>query len=115
MACRLKDTRLVIRIWSEAEFKDKTGASRAPSRRSRQAVRLRLPRLLKSKPSLPPIVAADLRMLGPVHACTCGCTVFVIFAQFDNYDISWWGLDAECSNCGNLVKVPCPVDNPDNV
>lgn len=25
-ACRLKDTRLIIKIWSEAEFKDKTGA-----------------------------------------------------------------------------------------
>ena len=72
----------------------------------------RLLRLLKYSTPLPPIQAANLRNLGPVHACCCGSTVFNIFAQFQDYEISWWGLDGSCANCGNLVKVPCPVDDP---
>ena len=73
---------------------------------------LRLLRLLKTE-SLPPIVAADLRTLGPTHACSCGCTVFSTFVQFEDYDISWWALDVQCANCGNLLKAPCPVDKPE--
>ena len=88
------------------EFKT-TGRSMRPTTTT---MMLRLLRLLKYKQMLPPIVAADLRTLGPVHACSCGCTVFNIYAQFDNYEISWWALDGQCASCGNLVKVPCPVD-----
>jgi hypothetical protein len=79
-----------------------------------QRMWFRLLRLLKYSTPLPPITAADLRSLGPVHACSCGCTVFNVFAQFDDYDIAWWGLDATCANCGNLVRIPCPVDKEEN-
>ena len=73
-------------------------------------------RLLRlQKFNLPSIKAADLRSLGPVHACSCGSTVFNIFAQFEDYEICWWALDATCASCGNLVRVPCPVDNPDQI
>jgi hypothetical protein len=75
-----------------------------------QRMWFRLLRLLKFNDSLPPISAADLRTLGPTHACSCGSTVFSIFAQFEDYEIAWWALDGQCANCGNLVKVPCPVD-----
>lgn len=70
----------------------------------------RLLRLLKYSTPLPPIQAANLRTLGPVHACSCGSTVFNIFAQFEDYEIAWWGLDGSCANCGNLIKAPCPAD-----
>jgi hypothetical protein len=74
----------------------------------------RLLRLLKYSTPLPPIQAANLRTLGPVHVCSCGSTVFSIFAQFEDYEIAWWGLDGSCANCGNLVKVPCPIDKNEN-
>jgi hypothetical protein len=67
----------------------------------------------KTYDTLPEPYGADLRALGPVHACTCGCTVFNIMAAFEDYDIAWWHLDGTCANCGNLVTIPCPVDNPD--
>jgi hypothetical protein len=70
----------------------------------------RLLRLLR----LPPVKAADLRSLGPTHVCSCGCTMFNIMAQFQDYEISWYFLDATCVNCGNLVRIPCPVDNSEN-
>lgn len=63
--------------------------------------------------TLPEPYGADLRALGPVHACTCGCTMFNIMASFEDYDIAWWHLDGTCASCGNLVCIPCPVDNPD--
>ena len=74
----------------------------------------RLLRLLKYSTPLPPIQAANLRTLGPVHACSCGCTILIICAQFEDYEIAWWGLDGSCANCGNLVKVPCPIDKNEN-
>jgi predicted molibdopterin-dependent oxidoreductase YjgC len=30
--------------------------------------------------------------------------------SFEDYEIVWYFLDANCVNCGNLVTVPCPVD-----
>jgi hypothetical protein len=78
----------------------------------------RLPTLRKNKDKeldkLPPKFGTDLRSLGPIHACPCGSKVFSILATFDNYEISWYMLDATCVNCGNLVIVPCPVDDPSN-
>jgi len=62
---------------------------------------------------LPAPFGADLRGLGPVHACTCGCTMFNALVSFEDYDISWWHLDATCGSCGNLVRIPCPVDHPE--
>ncbi len=79
-----------------------------------QRMLFRLLRLRKYTP-FPPITAADLRSLGPTHSCSCGCTVFNIYAQFDDYNISWWALDGQCANCGNLVKVPCPVDKEESI
>ena len=80
---------------------------------------LRLPRLRKKKriwiQFLPDVKAADLRSLGPTHVCPCGCTIFHTMVQFDNYELSWWYLDGECANCGNQVKLPCPVDRPEQL
>ena len=79
-------------------------------------MRLRLPTLRKYRSSkdpyygLPEPFGADLRQLGPIHVCTCGCQVFNVLASFEDYELVWYFLDATCVNCGNLVIVPCPVD-----
>ena len=82
-------------------------------------VRLRLPRLpkFKRKPqhTLPEPFGADLRAIGPLHVCTCGSQVFNVMASFEEYELVWYFLDATCTSCGNLVTVPCPVDNPENI
>jgi len=75
-----------------------------------RAMWFRLLRLLKNKDSLPPVHGADLRDLGPVHVCSCGCEVFNVMACFEDYELVWYFLDATCASCGNLVTVPCPVD-----
>ena len=75
---------------------------------------LRLLRLWKNRNTLPPIQASDLRSVGPTHKCVCGCSVFNTYVQFENYDIVWYALDVQCANCGNLLKAPCPIDNPEN-
>ena len=46
----------------------------------------------------------------PTHACPCGEKVFRILATFDDYEISMYGLDAECNSCGALLTAPCEVD-----
>ena len=77
---------------------------------------LRLPILSKiwerliSHNTLPEVTGADLRALGPVHVCTCGSQVFNVMVSFEDYEIVWYFLDATCTNCGNLVVVPCPAD-----
>jgi hypothetical protein len=87
--------------------------------RDEAAVPFRLPSLpkffswRKPKDTLPEPFGADLRDLGPVHACTCGCTMFNIMASFEDYDIAWWFLEGTCANCGNMLTIPCPADNPD--
>ena len=88
--------------------------SRRPSRgRSGTVLTIRLPRL----PRLPKFrlklrdkFGSDLRTLGPIHVCPCGCQVFNVMASFEDYELVWYFLDATCVNCGNLVIVPCPVD-----
>lgn len=75
-----------------------------------QSVWLRLLSLLKKQDSLPPVRGADMRSLGPVHVCSCGCEVFNVMACFEDYELVWYFLDATCVSCGNLVQVPCPVD-----
>ena len=75
-------------------------------------MRLRLPFLPKNK-RLPAPFATDLRALGPTHLCPCGSQVFTIMASFEDYELVWYHLDGECVNCGNLVTIPCPVDNPE--
>ena len=71
----------------------------------------RLLTLRKIKP-LQPKQGLDLRSFGPTHICTCGCTVFNVMVAFEDYEIVWWHLDAECADCGNILTVPCPVDRP---
>ena len=91
--------------------------SRRPSRgRSGTVLTIRLPRL-PTLPSfrwrrngLPEPFGTDLRQLGPIHVCPCGCQVFNVLASFEDYELVWYFLDATCVNCGNLVVVPCPVD-----
>lgn len=60
--------------------------------------------------SLPEPYGTDLRALGPVHVCPCGSQVFNVMASFEDYELVWYFLDATCFNCGNLVRVPCSVD-----
>jgi hypothetical protein len=71
-----------------------------------------LPRLRHRNPlqGLPEVAGADLRGLGPIHVCTCGSQVFSAMVSFDDYELVWYFLDGTCVNCGNLVKLPCPVD-----
>jgi uncharacterized OB-fold protein len=58
-------------------------------------------------------VVLDARGL-PTHACpSCGHLVFQIKAMFEDYDISLWFTDGVCDDCGTLVTVPTPVDDPD--
>ena len=73
-------------------------------------LRLRLPTLRKKKRDLPPQFGTDLRELGPIHVCPCGSQVFNVMVAFEDYEISWYFLDATCVNCNNLVTVPCLVD-----
>jgi hypothetical protein len=78
-------------------------------------VRLRLPTLPRMKHrnplrGLPPVTGADLRDLGPVHVCICGSQVFNVAASFDDFELSWYFLDATCFSCGALVRVPCEPD-----
>ena len=72
-----------------------------------------MPTFLRRKaPSddLPEPFGSDLRQLGPVHVCPCGSQVFSVMAAFDDYELVWYFLDATCVSCGNLTRVPCPVD-----
>ena len=84
-------------------------------------MRFRLPTLQKFRSyrnpynGLPEQFGSDLRDLGPVHVCPCGSQVFNIMASFDEFELSWYFLDANCFNCGNLVRVPCPVDDPNRL
>jgi hypothetical protein len=33
--------------------------------------------------------------------------------MFEDYDISLWFTDGVCDDCGTLLTVPTPVDDPD--
>lgn len=85
---------------------------RGAERLAEQSVWHRLLRLLKNEQSLPEPFGSDLRDLGPIHICPCGCEVFNVMVCFEDYEVVWWFLDATCVSCGNLVRVPCPVDRP---
>lgn len=77
-----------------------------------------LPKFLRRKRlqyTLPEPFGTDMRSLGPTHVCSCGCEVFNIMATFEDYEIVWYFLDGTCVNCGNIVKVPCPADDPNRV
>lgn len=51
-----------------------------------------------------------MRSLGPVHVCFCGSRLFKVGCMFEDNDIAMWFVDAECADCGALVKVPTPAD-----
>lgn len=79
----------------------------------------RLPTLRKKRKEvteykLPEKFGTDLRGFGPLFVCTCGNDTFSILARFADYKISWYFLDGECINCGNLIRVPCEVDDPNS-
>jgi hypothetical protein len=76
-----------------------------------------MPRLKRRKApldTLPEPFGTDLRAFGPVHVCPCGSQVFNVMAAFDDYELVWYFLDANCVNCGNLIRVPCPVDRDES-
>ena len=61
---------------------------------------------------IPKKFATDLRSLGPIHVCSCGCNVFETLVAFEDYELAWWYLEGECLNCGNKAILPCPIDKP---
>ena len=77
-------------------------------------LRFRLPRLPRFRAKLPEKFGTDLRGLGPIHVCPCGSQVFNVMAVFEDYEMVWYFLDATCTNCGNIVTVPCPVDKDES-
>lgn len=46
------------------------------------------------------------------HVCDCGSFVWNIKASFDDYDLSAYFLDMECSVCGSYAIAPTPLDKP---
>jgi hypothetical protein len=58
------------------------------------------------------LLAQDLTWAPPSHTCLCGSTEFLVHMAFEDFRPAWWGLDAECIECGSTVKVVCPADRP---
>lgn len=48
----------------------------------------------------------------PTHVCPCGSMLWNIQAMFDDYEISMYFTDMECSLCGTKATAPTPVDKP---
>jgi hypothetical protein len=46
------------------------------------------------------------------HICDCGSFVWNIKASFDDYELSSYFLDMECSVCGSYALAPTPLDKP---
>ena len=65
--------------------------------------------------AIPEVFGTDLRAMGPLHVCSCGSQVFNAMVSFEDYELSWYFLNGSCVSCGNLVQLPCPVDNPNNI
>ena len=65
------------------------------------------------KQMLPDKRAADLRAVGPVHVCICGCTMFKTIVAFEDYKPSYYYLEGECLSCDAIVILPCEVDRPE--
>ena len=107
-------------IASVSEQKKTTRPRRAQGAGNRQVtVQLRLPTLPRMRHRnpmeyLPKVIGTDLRDLGPVHVCPCGSQVFNAMVAFDDFDLIWYFLDGNCVNCGNLVRLPCPVDRDES-
>ena len=56
----------------------------------------------------------DLRGI-PTRVCiACDGTLFNVVCAFDDeYNVSYYKLEAECYECGALVTVPTPLDLPE--
>lgn len=46
----------------------------------------------------------------PTHSCVCGSDLFKIFASFEDGEVSFYILDAECADCGSYITLPTPMD-----
>jgi len=57
--------------------------------------------------------AMDLRG-EPTHACVCGSMLWNIKAMFQDYEISMYFLDMECSECGSRATAPTLEDMPED-
>lgn len=57
-----------------------------------------------------PLVKADYRGL-PTHACPCGCAMLKTVCVFEEGEIVFYLLEAECYECGALLTAPTPIDN----
>lgn len=48
-----------------------------------------------------------------LHECpVCESNIWNVKAQFEDYEISMYFLDMECSSCGTFAKAPTPLDRP---
>lgn len=50
----------------------------------------------------------------PTHVCPCGSMLWDIKAMFQDYEISMYFLDMECSECGTKATAPTLVDMPED-
>ena len=51
-----------------------------------------------------------------LHECpVCGSNIWNIKASFEDYEISMYFTDMECSSCGTFAKAPTPLDRPNLV
>ena len=57
--------------------------------------------------------AMDLRG-EPTHVCVCGSMLWNIKAMFQDYEISMYFLDMECSECGSMATAPTLPDMPED-
>ena len=50
------------------------------------------------------------------HECpVCESTLWNVKASFQDYELSQYLLDMECSLCGTYAKAPTPLDRPNLV
>jgi len=50
----------------------------------------------------------DLRGMGPVHECICGSDLFKVICSFEDGELTFYLLEAECALCGSWLEVPTP-------
>jgi hypothetical protein len=54
---------------------------------------------------------ADLRAMGPMRVCVCGCDLWRALVTWDeDGDVDFWFLDVVCAGCGALAKAITPLD-----
>lgn len=47
----------------------------------------------------------------PTHACPCGSALLKVSCVFEEGEVVFYLLDAECHECGALLTAPTPIDN----